>query len=163
MRVGPIVDWEMDVLATWRQAAQHVEHLNRDVWSRLPAGVCWFRCHIEAQDIDQLHVIGSEDWREVFGSYKLIDITSAFSEEDDPYQHNSRIGSLIKTLAGGAEIQPIIAVAASGDGPFLIIDGNHRAIAMNKLGLLAGQRCFVGFHQKIETDFLWFRRALSSS
>jgi hypothetical protein len=160
MKLKNIVDWDNDVLAAWRRSAQHTTHHNNDVWSRLPAGVCWFQAEIEAQDIDAMYVIGSEDWKEVFGTYRLLGVACANYEIDDHYHHRSRIDSVQKTLIANCKTEPLIMVGSHGAGPFVVMDGNHRATAMLRLNRLVGQECYVGFQQKIATDFVWFRRAV---
>ena len=160
MHIGCTVDWEADVLAAWKKSATSGELLNSDVWGRLPEGICWFQCLVEPADLEKLYVIGSYDWKETFGTYRLREIASSPWEEDDRFHHKSKISAMRNAMAVGESFAPIILTAFSGTGPFVVIEGNHRATAMMQLGILPGQRVFVGFHQKIGSDFLWFRRAV---
>lgn len=160
MRIGRAVDWETDVFAAWRRSADGDESPNSDVWSTLPPGVCWFNCRIEPEDIEKIYVIGSFDWNEVFGTYGLRSIAATSCDEDDSFRHKSRINAIRNAMAVGRGFEPIILTAFSGDGPFVIIEGNHRAVAMMQLGILTGQPVFIGFHKKIGSEFNWFRRAV---
>ena len=161
MKIGAVVDWNSEVMPTWNGSAQHTGHFNRDIWGRLPDGMCWFRCRIEPQDIPLCYVIGSEDWQEKFGSYRLLDIAEAYGEAaDDNDRHKSHIQAMRQSLGEGWGGGTLILVASDGTGPFVLIDGNHRAVAMQLHGSLAGRECFVGFHHRLADDFVWYWRAL---
>jgi hypothetical protein len=159
MELGKVVDWEQDVLAAWRRSSQRTSP-NADVWGRLPPEVCWFEARIAENNIGKLLLIGSEDWHEVFGSYRLDAVSRAGYAEDDVYGHKARVRNIRAAMEQGREMEPLVLVADSGMGPFVIIDGNHRAISLHQLGRLAGQACFVGFHRRMHAEFLWSRRAV---
>ena len=161
MHIGRTVDWETDVFAAWQRSAAGNGIPNGDVWGTLPPGVCWFNCRVEPEDIEKIYVIGSLDWKDVFGTYRLRGIAAAsFDGKDDSFRHKFRIYGIRNAMAVGRDFEPIILTAFSGDGPFVIIEGNHRAVAMTQLGILAGHSVFVGFHKQIGSDFNWFRRAV---
>lgn len=160
MHIAKSVNWEKDVLPAWRRAAGNAESPNSDVWGKLPEGVSWFLGYIERSDIQNLYVIGSGDWKEVFGTYRLLEVAADSSTEDDKYKHRQKFGKLQKLISGGEQFEPIIAVTHSEKGPFVIIDGNHRAVAYLKLGLLESQEIFIGLHHRIKTEFVWYRLAL---
>lgn len=145
-------------MSAWRDSARHTGHFNRDVWGCLPQGMCWFRCRIEPGDIPQVYVIGSEDWQEEFGSYRLLDIADA-GERADGY-HQARIRSMQQSLDKNWDAGTLTLVASAGTGPFVLIDGNHRAAALQRHGLLAGRECYLGFHHRLADDFVWYWRAL---
>lgn len=157
MELGNVVDWEQHVLPAWRRSSRQTSP-NADVWGRLPPGVCWFQCRIADNDIEKLLVIGSEDWPDVFGSYRLTEISRADYADDDVYGHKSRVRGIRLAMEQGLQAEPLVLVADSGAGPFVIIDGNHRAIGLHQLDRLVGQTCFVGFHHRMHADFVWFRR-----
>lgn len=172
MKLGQVVEWEQDVFPSWRSAACNSSHTNSDIWSRLPQGVCWVSGQIELQDLAQLFVVGSQDWHEVFGSYQLQTVAEKYTADlhdqkaslgkDDEYRHHTRIGRLIESLQHDAShISPLILAAANVQGPMVLLDGNHRALALWQLKKLAGQSCFLGLHSKMASDFLWMRRALA--
>lgn len=158
MILKQVIEWKRDVFPAWQRSAGGANNPNPDVWGVLPFGVCWFQGSIEKQDIQNIFLIGSDDWGEVFGTYKLTDVKLAASEEDDQYKHRSRIKKIQTSLADGWNAEPIILVAAHGEGRFVVIDGNHRAIAMADMDLLVGRDCYVGFHARMETDFEWWQK-----
>lgn len=159
MELGEVVDWDRHVLPAWRRSSRQ-RSPNADVWGRLPPGVCWFQGRIADKDVGKLLMIGSQDWCEVFGSYRLTEISSAGYADDDIYGHKSRVRDIRLAMTQGRQMEPLVLVADNGAGPFVIIDGNHRAICLHQLDRLVGQVCFVGFHHRMHTDFLWSRRAV---
>ncbi|MBF0614306.1 MAG: hypothetical protein G8237_11115 [Magnetococcales bacterium] len=160
MYIGRAVDWEQVVLASWIRSAGGKLLPKTEMWRPLPTGVCWFECRMEPADIPKCFVIGSRDWRELFGCTHLSTIAANSFQGEDNYSHHSRIHAMKRILASGDFFEPLILTAFSGEGPFVIIDGNHRAIALLQLNLLAGQRLFVGFHPRMGQDFFWFQRSI---
>lgn len=159
MELGDVVDWDQHVLAAWRRSSKRTSP-NADVWGRLPPGVCWFHGRIADDDVGKLLLIGSEDWYKVFGSYRLTEVSHAEYADDDVYGHKARVRNISLAMSQGRQMEPLVLVADSAAGPFVLIDGNHRAICLHQLGKLVGQACFIGFHHRMHADFLWSRRAV---
>lgn len=162
MQIGCAVDWEERVLSSWRRSAGGKPLPKPEVWQPMPPGVCWFQCRVEPEDQKKIYVIGSRDWKLLFGSCHLQTVAANPCLGTDDYRHQSRVRSMKKALAVGDTFEPLILTAFSGAGPFVIIDGNHRAIALLQLGLLVGQPVFIGFHPRMGHDFIWFRRAVQT-
>jgi hypothetical protein len=162
MRITDSVSWDQDVLPAWRRAAGNAESPNSDVWGKLPEGVSWFCGNIENSDIQNLYVIGSDDWKKVFGSFSLVEIAADTSPEDDKYKHRQKLRKLRDKISKGEQFEPMIGVSSSENGPFVIIDGNHRAVAYLRLGLLEDQPSFIGLHSNIQTEFVWYKLALQT-
>lgn len=172
MKAGRVVDWEQTVLPSWRRAATSSRHANSDIWSRLPAGVCWLEGELQQEDVARLHVVGSQDWFDVFGSYQLQAISARYQQDlaeavriehsaDDAYHHHRKIDNLLYSLQKDCtNLSPLIMVTDNLQGPLILLDGNHRALALLQLGQLCGQRCYVGLHLQMGSDFLWMRRVL---
>jgi|SRR5579863_2878702 len=163
MRLARVVDFSLDVVGTSRRSGRKSPRSDSDIWRRLPEGTCWFACHIEQCDIEKIFVYAGREWKEAFGGFSLKGAAAAALEPDDRQHHKSRIEQLTRTLATGHKYRSLALTAFSGEGPFVMIDGNHRAAAMLRLGILAGQSCYVGFHQRIGKDCSWFRHSLCGS
>lgn len=160
MHIKDSVSWEQDVFSAWRRAAHNAVRPNSDVWGKLSKDTCWFRGNIEQSDVECLYVIGSGDWKEVFGSYRIVDIVADKLPVNDKYNHCQRFREMQDAIAEGKKFEPLIVVSYSGMGPFVIIDGNHRAVAYLRLGSLVSRSVFIGLHSNIKSDFVWFRQAL---
>ena len=161
MRFGRVVSWENDVFAAWRRASNNAMRPNSDVWGKLPEHVCWLTARVEQIDIPRLYVIGSSDWKEVFGSYRLSEIAAKpLTGTDDKHKHSSRIVGISSAYSAGKQFEPVVMVSFSGEGPFVVIDGNHRAVGMHRAGLLVGREVFVGLHPAIGSGYGWFKQAV---
>lgn len=160
MRLGRVVDFKSDVLGTSRRSGRKALRSDSDIWRKLPEGMCWFACHIEASDIERIFVYGDREWKETFGTFSLNAVVQGQLVPDDQHHHKSSIEGLMQTLSTGHKFRSLALTAFSADGPFVMIDGSHRAAAMLRLGMLSGQSCYVGFHQHIGKDHDWFRNTL---
>lgn len=159
MRLGHIVDWDAVVFPSWQRAARAVKP-NSDIWSALPKHVLWFKGEIEPEDVTRTYVIGSADWKNAYGTYRLSELALApFVGKNDPDNHVARIDSVLRGIDAGRTFEFPIMVAGSGSGPFVIIEGNHRAIAYQKRNLFHGRNVYIGFHARMASDFPWFRSA----
>lgn len=159
MKLGFVVDWESDVLAAWTRSADGRVLPDKDIWSCLPEGVCWFKGNIEAQDMPNMYVIGTEGWYRAFGTHRLLDIVRPSRILRHDSHQMQRVRRMMDSLHEEWVPEPIIMVASAASGPFVIIDGNHRTLALQFTNSLVQQPCYVGFHLKISTDFIWYREA----
>jgi hypothetical protein len=160
MRLGRVVDFKSDVIGTSRRSDRKSLRSDSDIWRKLPEGTCWFACHIEPSDIERIFVYGGREWKDAFGTFSLSAVLQANLARDDEHHHKSRIERLMHTLATGHKFRSLALTAFSAEGPYVMIDGCHRAAAMLRLGMLAGQSCYIGFHEQIGKDHSWFRYAL---
>lgn len=160
MRFGQVVRWGSDVLPAWQRAA-HNGFTNPDVWGVLPDRVCWISARVETSDISKMYVIGSPDWKDVFGTYRVEAIAAqAMAGPDDQHRHKSRIIGIGSAYSEGFMFEKIAMVASSGEGPFVVINGNHRAVGSHRVDRLVGLDVFVGLHADMESDYQWFRWAV---
>jgi len=161
MKLGAKADWNA-VYAEWKMASPGQREPNKDIWSLLPAETEWFWADVEGGDLDNLNIIGSSDWKEVFGSYKLKEVVGAVEmrAEDDRYRHTSRIREIALASREQQVFPSIILVAESLDGPFVAIDGNHRMAGFFMAGDLQGMQVLIGLSPKLSTEFKWFYWAL---
>jgi hypothetical protein len=151
--------WEDDVLPAWKRAA--INGLNEDVTKKLPKDTRWFTARIEEVDITNIYVIGSGDWKEEFGTYHLVDIASqSFDHSANGSYHRPLVLQKEKEYSEGKSCELVIIVGPSEKGPFVVIDGNHRAIAMKRKEVLCGKNVFIGLHENIYDSFIWYRQAM---
>jgi hypothetical protein len=122
--------------------------------------MCWFEAEVQATDLERLYLIGSSDLREIFGSYRLSEIART-AEGNDRFNHMVRIRGLVADLRRGRTFERAILVAESGEGPFVIIDGNHRCLAYHCEQCLAGQAVYLGMATDLISRYAWARQALA--
>ncbi len=177
MKLGPLVDWQAQVWPAWHAAATSMHpashsgsesQAHADIWGRLPADCCWLRAEIEADDVAQLLLIGSQDWFDTFGSYWLQQAVVRYQADcaaglgDDVWQHHSHLQGLQRSFHQhpAHSRQPLVLAAADSSGPFMLLDGNHRAMVLLVQQQLVGHPCYLGLHARMAQDFLWMQRAL---
>lgn len=159
MKLVGRVTWDGDVLASWRRMDKKEHVLNKTISRDFPSDVQWWRGVIESEDIDRIFVFGSSEWRRFYGSYHMRTIANTTREVDDSYRHEERINGFRQALERGEALEPPILLGARVDGPFMLFDGNHRALAMMRNGCLVGQVVYVGLQPTIAQGYSWCKEA----
>jgi hypothetical protein len=146
MRIGRVLDWETEVLDIWTKGSPEGYLPSEGLIKEFPQGICWMAGVIEPDDIEKLLVIAAADWQQLFGTFQLADIARRIPETgDDEHRHYSRIRELTRLAEAGQPFYPPILVAKSGQGPFVIIDGNHRVLGMQRAKSVLGKQVIIGF------------------
>ena len=122
------------------------------ILARLPAELEWHESEFEPQDVDKLYILPVFDWYMDTGeTFKVSDTLIHLS--DTRGYHLPQLGSAevlhFQTVNKIIESPPedfgeVILIASSQDGPYTVIDGTHRSVALLKMGKLIGSDCFVG-------------------
>lgn len=149
--------WD-EVYAEWKKASPAQAEPNRDIWSILPDNVQWCVAEIEANDDSAMNIIGSSDWKALFGSYAMHSVAEQVKhrEEDDKYRHTSRILSIVDCALQGIEFPRIIFVAEKLSGPYVAIDGNHRMVGLYLASQMEGKEVFLGISPQLSKAFKWY-------
>ena len=112
-----------------------------------PQDAVWYRAQIEARDILRLFMISVHDFGPIScNTWLLATAAQNYAQGFKDPDHTLRIQKL---LARESFDPRLIVVADSLDGPYTIIDGNHRAIILAERNQLIGQECFLGIHPRI--------------
>lgn len=154
MKLGASVSWERDVFPCWQRSANNAARPNSDVWGPFPLGICWYEANVEEADIPLLYLIGSSDLCESFGSYRIADIDRAMAG-DDQHNHKVRVRALSQAIRAGRSFERPVAVGNSGTGPFVLIDGNHRALAFYAEQRLQGLELYLGILPGMTHAYKW--------
>jgi hypothetical protein len=118
------------------------------IHARFPRDAEWHDCEIEALDIPKLFLISVGDFGPFSRHTWSLEVTaknyaSGFFDSD----HIARFEKLVKR-------QPpfdtrLVLVSDTLDGPYTIIDGNHRAVLLLVSNRLVGTMAHLGVHPKI--------------
>ena len=156
-----VVTWDRDVFPCWQRSANAAARPNSDVWGPLPGDIRWFSATLEEQDIPVLYMIGSQDLRDTFRTYKVnevgLDMTGI-----DPHSHRVRVRAIAVNIRQGLRLERPIIVADSDQGPFVVIDGNHRCLAYRTIGRLSGVGVYLGLARGLSHRYKWARLALAT-
>jgi len=159
MQIGCEVSWDGDVFPCWRRSAGNAPSPNSDVWGPLPPVMRWYEAKIQPEDISSLYLIGSGDLLETFGSYRLTRIGKEF-DGSDKHNHQIRVRSLVGYVRSAGFLERPILVSESSNGPFVIIDGNHRSLAYYACDRLPGLDVYLGMSANLLSMYRWARYAL---
>jgi hypothetical protein len=110
-------------------------HLGRaPILSLLPTVATVKLVNIEPSDLPKLYIVPSSDWyRDTNGTFRLSDASTYLRPA-----RRAKIAALENNLANydnATTDQVLILIAVDEDGPYTMIDGNHRAIALHNLHL----------------------------
>lgn len=101
----------------------------------------WYLATIEEKDLERLNIISSEDWVTDMQLIQKTDYRLSIasknlnSEKDYKNEETSdrlkKIQDMISFLNGGGVFKNKLIIAGTNlDGPFTVIDGNHRSVAL---------------------------------
>jgi hypothetical protein len=158
------VEWS-EVERSMRDAEKDGEReIHNSVWSKLsecslgsPNELQWFEVFFEKNDLNKLHVIGSCDWKESFGTYSAMGIKNRVETLDnDPSEHLKRCNDLGEYFRKGKTLPSPILVCSNISSYIVCIDGNHRMIGLMKANKLTNQPVYIGVHENIK-NFYWYK------
>lgn len=160
MRFKSVVTWDGEVHPEWARACRGNWLAGDEIWRQFPLETCWIDAEIEDDDASRIFVIGSGDWKTDFGSYRLSEVAAQQYDIDDKRKHRSRIVAMQQAIEAGLQLGRPILISSSGEGPFVIMDGNHRLVAHHRAGKLGGLPVYVGLHHRIPRVVIWFSAAV---
>jgi len=161
---------QSEVFDHWRKVENIKEPLcksyRRDIISPLIkyGDVKWGLFEIEEEDIDLIYQISSDDWsREglCIPNFKLSTVVKNYVEKQfsgEKFQ-NIKEKEKIYSLDIDALDSRFILVSSSFGGPFTILEGNKRAVALGKLDKIIGLNAYLGLSEKIE-GYFWTRHTV---
>lgn len=151
-----------DVWNHWKSVEGFTaDDFRSDIRDPLPTDLDWALAVVEESDVDLLFVISSDDWRKeglCIPDFKLstaIVNYSRTSSADGKYADIHTKEKLFVANLNALDTK-LFLVAPSIEGPFTLIEGNKRAIALGKLGNLVGLETFCGISPEIK-DYHWAR------
>ncbi len=158
MKVHQSVSWESAVFPCWERAA-HPGPPNYDVSLEVPRDVAWCEATIEEADVPAVFLLASSDIMRSFGSYRLVDIDFDLSADyrDDlrGRRHQQMVLGITRAIRSGEKMERPILVADDVDGPFVVIEGNHRCIAYFYERRLAGLDVYLGRRAGLLDEYRW--------
>jgi len=164
MQIINSVGWEKTVLPIWNSTHPSLVEPNKFIWTQFPSDLVWHSALIESGDIDQICVIGSSDWFDVFQTYRLKKLCQTFDAAvipKDTSKHVDRIKALQSYFATGKTLAPLILIAPDNRGPYVIVDGNHRASALLLNGDLVGQQVMIGTSKAVATHVVFYDHSVA--
>jgi len=123
----------------------------------------WSLVELEGADLDKLYIISSDDWR-VDGlcipDFKLVTAISSYQKStrsDGKFADIKAKEDIFVTNPSALDTK-FIFVATKQGGPFTLIEGNKRSVALGNLEKLVGLEVFLGTSPAIK-NYVWSRYA----
>jgi len=151
-----------EVWTHWKKVENfNNDNFRSDIRDPLPLDLNWYLSILESTDINKIYVISSDDWKNEFlcvPDFKLLTALSnykLFNYNIGKYKNICEKEALFKNDKNVLD-KKFIIVAPKQDGPFTVIEGNKRMIALANLGVLSDIEVFLGLSSRIN-DYKWAR------
>lgn len=146
----------------WRSVEGFTDdNFRSDIRDPLPDDLIWYLSYLELPDIHKVYIISSDDWRTdklCVSDFKLITAISNYQLSSINIGKYGDIKQKEVTLKNSLDNidTKLIFVAANKEGPYTIIEGNRRAIALGSIGKLKMLEIYLGISSRIN-NYLWAR------
>lgn len=154
-----------EILNHWKRVENFSNNdFRSDIRDPLPNDLQWYVASIETLDIGKIFIISSDDWRGdhlCVPNFKLLTAISNYKvslNNTEKYDNIRKKEIIFKNDLNGIDTK-LIFVAPSKNGPFTIIEGNKRAIALGCLGGLTSLEIFLGVSSEIK-KYCWARYSI---
>ena len=121
----------------------------------------WSLVRLEGVDLDKLYIISSDDWRDDGLCVPDFKLTTAINN----YQGSTKSQGKFADIAAKEQVfasnsnaldTKFVLVSIDQNGPFTLIEGNKRSVALGNLGKLTGLEMFLGTSPAIK-NYVWSR------
>lgn len=123
----------------------------------------WNLVSLENDDLNNLYIISSDDWKTdgiCVPDFKLLTAVNNYQKsiKQDGKFADIKIKEDLFTSSPGLLDSKFILVAADKNGPFTLIEGNKRSVALGSLRKLTNLEVYVGTSPAIK-NYVWSRYA----
>ncbi len=123
----------------------------------------WTLVRLEDEDLSKIYIISSDDWKDdglCIPDFKLVSAINNYQKSTKLEGKFADIKAKEDIFASGSSVLDtrLILVAMDKDGPFTIIEGNKRSVALGNLGKLVDLEVCVGISSAIK-NYVWSRHA----
>lgn len=121
----------------------------------------WSLCQVEDIDFDKIYICSSDDWLDeslCVPDFRLASVIENYKKSDfsqGKYQNIKAKEDIFIKDTKGLDTK-LILVADNPEGPYTLIEGCKRSVALGKLGKLVSSKVYVGISAGIKTYF-WAR------
>ncbi|QQG43411.1 MAG: hypothetical protein HYW45_00120 [Candidatus Daviesbacteria bacterium] len=122
------------------------------IMDHVPTAITWYEVEIEEKDLENLYLLAIWDWFIDTGrTFKLSGVSKNLSSghghrisnfPPGAADHKIKIDEMLKVM--NDNVQDIVMISSSKDGPFTIIDGTHRSSLLTIKGGLPGTKAYLG-------------------
>lgn len=123
------------------------------------SNLVWSLAEIEGEDVDKLYICSSVDWVQgglCVPDFKVNTAIQNYEKSDKSQGKYADIKAKIEIFAqdiGGLDTK-LVLVADNPSGPFTLIEGCKRSVALGSLQKLSGLEVYLGVSPAIKS-FIW--------
>ncbi len=124
----------------------------KPIMDHVPVDILWHEVEIEKEDLENLYILAIWDWFVDTGrTFKLSGVVKNLSSghghrisnfPPGAADHKLKIDEMLKVM--DKNVQGIVLISSSKDGPFTIIDGTHRSSLLAIKDSLLGTKAYLG-------------------
>ncbi len=127
------------------------------------ADLHWKLLSLEDGDLNLIYIISSDDWKTdnvCVPNFKLTTAISNYRGSNKSQGKFADIAAKEQAFASNLNAMDtrLILVSIDQNGPFTLIEGNRRAIALGNLGKFVGLEVYLGTSPAIK-NYIWSRYA----
>lgn len=155
---------------TQSEVFSHWERIEkRTIWQRADivfplvayADLAWSLTEIESVDIDKLYICSTDDWQAeglCYPDFKLLTAVENYKKSSFGYGKYADIKNKEDVFAKSVDglDTKFVLVTDAISGPYTIIEGCKRCVALGNLDKLTGNQVYLGISPSIRT-FVWAR------
>lgn len=128
------------------------------------ADLRWNLLGLEDKDLNKIYIISSDDWKTDGVCTPNFKLTTAISNYRGSNKSQGKFADIAaKEQAflsnSNAMDTKLLLVSTDQDGPFTLIEGNKRSVALGSLERLVGLEVFLGASPAIK-NYVWSRYAI---
>jgi O-antigen/teichoic acid export membrane protein len=138
------------------------------LWRELPKSTDWFEVEVRLDDQERIRMFPRAQWRKLArGNFAMTEvaksITGGASRDLREKTFVTKIESLSDQLRQDVPVGTVLLIAINENGPFTILDGNHRTMAALLVSPETVQklRFFCGFSPRM-AECCWYQTNIST-
>ena len=149
-----------------RRALLFIRHAA--LWREIPEETEWYEAEIQYSDLHRIRAFPRAHWRKLaLGDFAITQIAQRIADDQSRQVAGrnflTKIDDLRHHLAQNGEGGAVLIIGLNENGPFTILDGNHRLLAamLNSPEAVGRLRFFCGLSPRM-TQCCWFQTNLST-
>lgn len=154
---------QSEVISHWEKVEKCTIYARADIVFPFLAynNLVWNTAQIEQGDLNKIFIISSDDWKTDGVCVPDFKLTTAIVNYNNSLKSSGKfldIKNKEKIFTSGNNFldTKMILVANNPIGPYTIIEGNKRSIALGSLNKLVGINIFIGISEAIR-GYIWSR------
>lgn len=123
----------------------------------------WNLTNLEEADLNKIYIISSDDWMTDKVCVPDFRLTTAIKNYQNSTKSQGKFADILakeQIFKSNSDIldTKLILVSLNQEGPYTLIEGNKRSVALGNLGKLVGLEVYLGSSPSIK-NYVWSRHS----